>query len=260
VDLKIKGRTALVTGASKGIGRAVARRLALEGCNVVLVARSQNELASAAEAIRAEAGTQVAVLPMDLGVPGAAAAIAAAWPDIDVLVNNAGDIPGGTLEDVSDEMVRASWGVKVFGYMDLCRHYLPRMKQRRDGVILNVIGVAGEMVDAGYVAGCAGNAALIAMTKALGSTSIESGVRVLGINPGPVATDRMMKILHKRAAQSLGDAQRWPELQARLPAGRAADVDEIAAMAALLCSPLSAYTTGTVVNIDGGLSNRHSIA
>jgi NAD(P)-dependent dehydrogenase (short-subunit alcohol dehydrogenase family) len=259
MDLQIKNLTALVTGGSKGIGEAIARRLAMEGCNVVLVARSQAELEAAARRVRAEGGGTVSVLSADLGAPGAIAAVAQAWPHIDILVNNAGDIPGGTLEDLTDAAVRDAWGVKVFGYMDLCRHYLPAMKQRGGGVILNVIGVAGEMVDAGYVAGSAGNAALIAMTKAIGSTSLDAGVRVLGINPGPVATERLTKILRKRAAARLGDAERWRELAARFPGGRAAHADEIAVMAALLCSPLSGYTSGTVVNIDGGLSNRHSI-
>jgi NAD(P)-dependent dehydrogenase (short-subunit alcohol dehydrogenase family) len=259
MDLQIRSRTALVTGGSKGIGEAIAKRLAIEGCNVVLVARSQTELEAAAQRIRAEGGGAVSVLPADLGAPGAIAAIAQAWPHIDILVNNAGDIPGGTIEELTDAAVRDSWGVKVFGYMDLCRHYLPAMKKQGGGVILNVIGVAGEMVDAGYVAGCAGNAALIAMTKAIGSTSIDAGVRVLGINPGPVATERLTKILRKRAGQRLGDAERWRELAAQFPGGRPAHVDEIAAMAALLCSPLSGYTTGAVVNIDGGLSSRHSI-
>ncbi|MBN9429150.1 MAG: SDR family oxidoreductase [Burkholderiales bacterium] len=260
MDLKLTGRKALVTGGSKGIGLAIALRLALEGCEIVLVARSQSELESAAASISAQAGRHAGITALDMGSAAAAERLCRLHPDIDILVNNAGDIPGGSIEQVSAQALRDSWNVKVFGYMDLIREYLPLMRARGHGVILNIIGVAGEMVDAAYVAGSAGNAALIAMTRAVGSTSLEYGVRVLGINPGPVATDRMMRILHKRAAERLGNAERWPELQARFPAGRAADVDEIAATAALLCSPLSGYTSGTVFNIDGGLSSRQSIA
>jgi len=256
MDLGINNRRALVTGGSKGIGFAVARRLALEGCDVVLVARSGDELKLAADGIRTETGRGVDVLPIDLSERGAAANIVAAHPDIDILVNNAGAIPTGTLEEISDQTVRDAWDVKVFGYMDLCRHYLPRMRQRREGVILNIIGVAGEALDTKYIAGSVGNAAPIAFTKALGSTSMNDGIRVVGINPGPVLTERLMGRMKKRAAEQLGDADRWPEIASAMPGGRAAHVDEIAATAALLCSPLSSYTTGAVFNIDGGISNR----
>lgn len=256
MELGIKSRRALVTGGSKGIGFAVARRLAIEGCNLVLVARSGAELNQAADRIRGETGVDVAVLPTDLSNRGAAAHIVAAHPNIDILVNNAGAIPTGTLEEVSDQTMRDAWDVKVFGYMDLCRHYLPRMRERREGVILNIIGVAGEALDTKYIAGSVGNAALIAFTKALGSTSMEDGIRVVGINPGPVLTDRLVSRMQKRALERLGDADRWPEIASAMPGGRPGDVEEVAATAALLCSPLSAYTTGAVFNIDGGISNR----
>ncbi|MFZ1102084.1 MAG: SDR family NAD(P)-dependent oxidoreductase, partial [Hyphomicrobiaceae bacterium] len=112
MELGIKSRRALVTGGSKGIGFAVARRLAIEGCNLVLVARSGAELNQAADRIRGETGVDVAVLPTDLSNRGAAAHIVAAHPNIDILVNNAGAIPTGTLEEVSDQTMRDAWDVK----------------------------------------------------------------------------------------------------------------------------------------------------
>lgn len=260
MNLQLEAKKALITGGGTGIGLAIARRLSLEGCDVVLVSRSADKLESAAEQIRLESNGKVFTMAVDLGDRRAALEISLAHPDLDILVNNAGDIPGGTLDQVTDIQVRDSWDVKVFGYWDLCRHYFPLMRERKGGVILNIIGVAGEMLDAGYLAGSVGNAALIALTKALGSTSIEDEVRVVGINPGPVSTDRFVRVLQKRAAQRLGSADRWRELEKHMPGGRAAHVEEIAATAALLCSPLSSYTSGEVVNIDGGLSHRHSIA
>jgi NAD(P)-dependent dehydrogenase (short-subunit alcohol dehydrogenase family) len=259
MDLGLNGRHALVTGASKGIGYGIARELAREGASVCLVARSADDLAAAASRLREETGMRIDVLAIDLSAPGAADRVVAAQPAIDILVNNAGDIPGGTLEEVDEATWRRGWDLKVFGTINLTRAYLPRMRMCK-GVVLNIIGIAGEMVDAAYIAGSCGNAALVTFTKALGSTSIESGVRVVGINPGPVMTDRQMRILRKRAGGRLGDAERWPELEAKMPGGRSATVDEIAATAALLCSPRSSYTSGAVFNIDGGISQRHSIA
>jgi NAD(P)-dependent dehydrogenase (short-subunit alcohol dehydrogenase family) len=256
MDLEINGKKALLTGSSKGIGYAIAHRLAMEGCNLVLIARSSAELEEAAQKIRQESAREVEILAMDLADRHAARKIVQAHPWVDILVNNAGAIPRGSLEQLSDEVVREAWDVKVYGYIDMCRHYMPIMRKKREGVILNVVGAAGEMNDPNYFAGSVGNAALIALTKTLGSTSIEDGVRVVGVNPGPVLTERTIQSMQKRAADRLGDANRWPEIAARMPSGRAATVDEVAAISALLCSPLSSYTSGSLINIDGGLSNR----
>lgn len=256
MDLQLTGSKVLVTGASRGIGLGIAREFAREGCELVLVARSADRLEQAAEELRAD-GARVETIAMALGVPGAAQALAERCPDIDVLVNNAGAIPGGGLVDVSEQAWREGWDLKVFGYINLARAYLPLLQQRPGGgVIVNIIGAAGEMLDPGYLAGSVGNAALIAFTKALGSTSIERKVRVVGINPGPVATERHEAILRQRAQAQFGDAGRWAELRAGLPHGRAAQVEEVAALAAMLASPRSAYTSGVVVNVDGGLSLR----
>ncbi|RPH63952.1 MAG: SDR family oxidoreductase, partial [Burkholderiales bacterium] len=112
---------------------------------------------------------------------------------------------------------------------------------------------------AGYIAGAAGNAALMAFTRALGGNSAEVGVRVVGVNPGPVATDRLVGLMRKEAATRFGDPERWTELARGFPFGRAATVEEIAATVVLLASDLSSYTTGTIVTIDGGMVNRGSL-
>jgi len=259
MDLGIQGKKALITGGSKGIGFAIAKQLAIEGCDVILVSRSREDLETASSTIQKESGRRVEIFPIDMSGRQAAKKICDAFPAIDILVNNAGAIPRGPIEQLSDTVVRDSWDVKVFGYIDLCRHYLPAMRARQQGVILNIIGAAGEMCDPNYFAGSVGNAALIAMTKTLGSVSIEDGVRVNGINPGPVLTDRLMDSMKKRAIDRFGDASRWAEIASRMPGGRAATVEEVAATAALLCSPLSAYTSGALINIDGGLTNRRPL-
>lgn len=252
MDLLLAGRTALVTGASKGIGAAIARALAAEGVGLVLVARSEAGLEAVAGEIRASANVPVRTHAADLAARGAPAALAEAFPEIDILVNNAGAIPGGDLLSVTEETWRAAWDLKLFGFIDLCRAMYARMQARRSGVILNIIGAHGELPDALYIAGSTANAGLIAFTRSLGQASLDHGVRVLGINPGPVATDRLVGLLRRRAQDTLGDAERWQELTRKLPGGRPARPEEIAATAVFLASPRSSYTSGALLTIDGG--------
>ena len=260
MDLQLSGRTALITGSSKGIGLAVAQWFAREGVNVCLVARSADRLAAEAAAIGKATGVTARTLAADLADAAARERVATAFPDIDILVNNAGAIPGGTIDDVGEPAWRAGWDLKVFGYIGLTRLYLRKMKERRRGVIVNIIGVGGEMLDFGYIAGAAGNAGLMAFTRAIGGTSPEFGVRVIGVNPGPVLTDRIETLNRQRAAALLGDESRWRDSFAKMPFGRPASCDEIAASVVFLASDLSSYTSGTIVTIDGGLAHRGKLA
>ncbi len=133
------------------------------------------------------------------------------------------------------------------------------MKERRRGVIINIIGVGGEKLYAMYIAGAVGNAGLMALTRAIGAVSPDDGVRVVGVNPGPVMTDRIEVLGRKRAARLYGDESRWRESLAKMPFGRPASCDEIAAAVVFLASDLSAYTSGTIVTIDGGLAYRSAL-
>jgi NAD(P)-dependent dehydrogenase (short-subunit alcohol dehydrogenase family) len=256
MDLKLAGRTALITGSSKGIGLAVAQWFAREGVNVCLVARSAEVLEREAAAIGNAAGVTVRTMAADLSDAAARQRVVDGFPDIDILVNNAGAIPGGSIDDVEEPAWRAAWDLKVYGYVGLTRLYLRQMKARRRGVIINVIGVGGEKLDAMYIAGAVGNAGLMAFSRAIGGSSPEFGVRVLGVNPGPVLTDRVEVLGRKRAATLLGDENRWREGFAKMPFGRPATVDEIAATVVFLTSDLCSYMSGTIVTIDGGLAHR----
>jgi NAD(P)-dependent dehydrogenase (short-subunit alcohol dehydrogenase family) len=259
MELGLSGRWALITGASQGIGEGVARAFAEEGCHLHLTARNAANLNRIAAEIRSEFGVGVEVHPMDLTAPGAVEALAGAVGEIDILINNAGVIPGGNLRDIDDAAWRAGWELKVFGYVAMTRLFYARMKQRGQGVIINDIGNAGERYDPDYIAGTTGNAALMAFTRALGGKSLEDGIRVVGVNPGPVDTDRIYKLLKRRAVDWYGDEARWPELLERYPLRRPAKVREIADMMVFLASDRSAYTSGAIITIDGGISSRASI-
>lgn len=259
MDMGLIGRTALITGGSKGIGLSIAEMLAAEGCHLHLVARSQADLEAARAKLRGLADADVQIHAIDLAVRGSAAELASKCPRIDILVNNAGSIPRGTVEEIDEDRWRQAWDLKVFGYINMSREFYRLMKARRSGVIINILGNGGEALDAGYIAGAAGNAALMAFTRALGGQSPKDGVRVIGVNPGPVATDRLVGLMQKEAATRFGDASRWRELEKGFPFQRAATVEEIAATVVLLASDRSSYTTGTVFTIDGGIVNRGSL-
>ncbi|RKJ95165.1 SDR family oxidoreductase [Alicycliphilus denitrificans] len=260
MDMELTGRRVLVTGASQGIGEGLAKAFAAEGCHLALVARSADKLDALAAALRAAHGVRVDVLALDMTRPGAVEDIVAFAGDADVLVNNAGAIPGGNLWDVDAQAWRKGWELKVFGYIDLTRAMYPRMKARGGGVILNNIGNGGQNPDFNYIAGSTGNAALMAFTCALGGRSLEDSIRVVGVNPGPVATERIAKVLRSHAARLLGDEARSGELMAGYPLGRAATVAEVADLFVYLASPRSSYTSGTIVTVDGGITSKRSVA
>jgi 3-oxoacyl-[acyl-carrier protein] reductase len=257
MDLGLRGRRALITGASKGIGLGCAEALAAEGCDLVLVSRTEADLRAAQERLRAAHNLAVEIRALDLSDSRSVDTLATDFPEVDILVNNAGAIPGGTLDGIDEARWRAAWDLKVFGYINMCRRFYALMRGRgRGGVIVNIIGAAGESPDADYIAGSAGNASLMGFTRALGGAAPADGLRVVGINPGPILTDRLETLSRRRAEQTLGDAERWRETMAAMPFGRAGRVEEVAALAAFLASDLSGYTSGTIITVDGGAASR----
>ncbi|HYM72877.1 MAG TPA: SDR family oxidoreductase [Stellaceae bacterium] len=257
MDLGLRGKKALVTGASKGIGRACAEVLAEEGCDVTLVSRTAADLEAARAAIAGKHNVAVRVFALDLSDSRNVDKLAAECPDIDILVNNAGAIPGGNLDAVDEARWRTAWDLKVFGYINMTRRFYAEMRERRRGVIVNVLGAAGENPDFDYIAGSSGNASLMAFTRAMGGAAPRDNLRVMGVNPGPVLTERLITLTKTRAEARLGDANRWQELMQGHAFGRVAKPEEIAWMVAFLASDqVSGYTTGSIVTIDGGGSSR----
>jgi NAD(P)-dependent dehydrogenase (short-subunit alcohol dehydrogenase family) len=258
MELEINGLTALVTGASRGIGFAVARALAREGCHLHLAARTLADLDQARAKILAECKVKVTCHALDLGLSTNMDALAQRCKDVDILVNNAGGIPSGRLTDIDETRWRAAWELKVFGYINLTRAIYREMCARKRGVIVNVIGVAGERLRQDYIAGSTGNAALMAFTSNLGGESVDHQVRVVGVNPGQIETDRLRQRLEKRAQSELGNKSRWLELVEDPPFGRLATPDEVADTVVYLASKRASYISGTIVTVDGGRAVRHA--
>ncbi|MBR0679938.1 SDR family NAD(P)-dependent oxidoreductase [Roseomonas eburnea] len=252
MDMQLAGKRVLVTGGSKGIGLACAAAFAAEGCDVVLAARDGAALAAAADKLRATRQVRVETLAADLSQEAERERLHAAFPDIEILVNNAGAIPSGRLQDIPIARWKQAWDLKVLGYVHLCQLYLPAMEARKAGAIVNIIGMAGRAPRAGYICGGAGNAALIAFTSALGAAAQASGVKVVGINPAVTKTDRMLTQARTNAKLKFGDEERWAEMLTNLPFGRPIEAAEIADLAVFLASPRGTYVNGTVVDVDGG--------
>ena len=259
LELGLAGRSVLITGSSKGIGLACAHGFAAEGCDVHLVSRTAADLEQARADIAGRYQVQVATSALDLSESANVDRLVETVPDVDILVNNAGAIPAGDIDDVDESRWREAWDLKIYGYINMTRAFLARMRARGSGVIINDIGTGGEKLDYNYIAGAAGNASMMAFTRAIGSRSIYSGVRVVGVNPGPVETDRIQTMMRQKAINEFGDESRAQEYYANWPMERFAKPEEVADLIVFLASDRASYISGTVVTIDGGMVNNNSI-
>mgnify|MGYP006227964987 FL=1 len=256
MDLNLRNKTVLITGGSKGIGLACAKEFAAEGCNLHLVSRTKEDLENAKKEIEAEHGVQIMIHVFNLSDSKNVDQLVEHCPKIDILVNNAGAIPAGDIQAVEEDRWRAAWDLKVFGYINMARRYYPLMRDSGGGVIMNIIGLAGVRVDRNYIAGSAGNASIIGFTHAMGAHALDEGMRVLGVCPGAVQTERITTMLKTRAKDEKGDENRWQDYFSGMPLNRPALVEEVADVVVFLCSERASWLTGTTINLDGGAANR----
>ena len=250
MDLGLSGRAALVTGASKGLGRAIALALAGEGMDVAIVARNRDGLEAVKREIEGK-GRRALAHVADLKEPAAAtAAVEAAvkaFGKLDLLVNNAGATKGGDFLNLTDADWTDSFGLKFFTYVRMSRVAWPHLKAARGGIV-NIAGVAGRTGASDFVAVGAVNAALALVTKALADRGVADGVRVNAINPGVTVTN-----LHRRGGMSEENyAAFLTRAKETHPLGRPGQAHEMAAMILFLASEKAAFITGETIAIDGG--------
>lgn len=252
MNLELNGKSVIVTGGSKGIGRAIALAMLAEGANVLACARGADALADLAAAASASAG-RLETLPADLMEPEAIRRVATRCVDafgrVDILVNNAGSARTGEFLELDDQAWLDDWRLKFFGYVRMARAAMLPMERGGGGVIVNIIGAAALNPRRSYMIGGAANAALNHFTKALADEGSRRRVRVVGINPGPILTERLLKM---RGALSGANPAQGDAFSRMTPLGRVGTPEEVADLALFLASPRAAFIHGANITIDGG--------
>jgi len=257
MDLQLAGKKALITGASMGIGKAIALALTAEGCDVALCARDIGRLDQAADEIRKASGRTVFTFAADLTRAADAEAFIkashGALGRIDIMVNNAGSAPGGVIETLSEADWEQALQLKFMGYIRCLRYALPIMVAQGGGRVLNLIGNDGIKESYWEIAPGAANAAGQNMNKALAGQYGRHNISFVAVNPGPVRTERWAGLVDAMARDmKISRAEADKLAPASIPMGRIAEVEECANLVTMLASPLMHMVNGTMIEIDGG--------
>jgi NAD(P)-dependent dehydrogenase (short-subunit alcohol dehydrogenase family) len=252
MDLQLRGKVGIVTGASRGIGRAIAKTLSDEGMRLTLVARSRDQL----EELSASLAQESLIQSADLREPGvstiAVAETIERFGRLDLLVNNAGATKRGDFLSLNDDDWIDGFALKFYGAMRLSRAAWPYL-QACGGSIVNVVGVGGRTGSADFTIGGAVNSALLNLTKALADKGVTCGVRVNAINPGSIVTERLKLRLRTLAdEQGIDEAEAARAMTQASRVARFGEPVEIARAVAFLASPQADYIQGALLDIDGG--------
>ncbi|MDB5654934.1 MAG: fabG 2 [Tardiphaga sp.] len=258
MDLQLKGKCALVTGGSEGIGKAIAMTLAKEGVNVAICARRLEPLEKTAEEIRNAYGVTVVAITADLtkdeDAKNFVEKAAKQLGSLDLMINNAGSAPGGVIETLTEADWEQAMQLKFMGYVRCLRHALPIMVKQGGGRVVNLIGNDGVKPSYWEIAPGAANAAGQNMTMSLAGQYGRHNISFCAVNPGPVRTERWAGLV---TAMSRDMGISYEEADKLAPAsialGRIAEVEEVANLVVMLASPLVQMANGTMIEIDGGL-------
>lgn len=256
MNLGLSGKGAVITGASRGLGAAIAGVLAREGMDVALVARDADRLSTCAAALSKTHGVKAAAISADLGradeVERAAGTAATALASVDVLVNCAGATKRGDFFSLTETDWESGYALKFFSTVRMSRTLWPNLKQSA-GAIINIVGIGGRMPAADFTIGGSVNAALLNFTKALAEVGTRDGVRVNAINPGFFRTDRLahsLRSLREQTGCSAEDAE--ATLLGRLGVRRFGEAEEVGDLVAFMVSRHATYLNGAAVELDGG--------
>jgi len=256
MELGLGGKKAIVTGGSKGLGRAIAAELAAEGCDVAICARHGDEVKEAAEALRSH-GTTVFGDVCDVTKPEDVRSFVSRSVEelggIDVLVNNAGRAHPGTFEALTDRDWQDDLDVKLFSMIRCSREVLPHIRGRGGGRIVNISAVYGKYPDPRFFATSTNRAACLAFTKALSMEVARDGILVNSVNIGFVVTPQW-KNVHQRLGPELSEEEFFAKMAtAEVPLGRFGRDDEVSGIVAFLCGGRATYITGASVDVAGGM-------
>jgi 3-oxoacyl-[acyl-carrier protein] reductase len=251
----LKNKIVIVTGGSKGIGFGIARGFAAQGCSLRLVARDPASLEDAKNTLTSEFNVEVQTMAVNLSEDKNIDSLAPFYEDADILVNSAGAMGRGNLQEINPEKFRDAWEGKVMSTIFLTRRIYPFMKKRpHGGVIINIIGIAADRLNFKSIGTTTANAALAAFTKAMGSESTNDNVRIIGIHPGLIRTPRTEALVNPT---SDADRKAYENLMKNLPYGRMGEASEIANLALFLSSSQASYISGEVISVDGGSRYRY---
>jgi 3-oxoacyl-[acyl-carrier protein] reductase len=258
MDLGLEGKVALVLAASKGLGRASAAALAMEGATVVIGSRNQSELEQTAQAIAEESGSQVIPIPVDVTQMETVEAIVAKtvqeFGRIDILVNNAGGPPFGRFETFDDAQWQAAFELSLLSVVRFSRLVLPYMRQVGGGRIINIISLSVKTPLAGGVLSMSMRMGVVGVAKQLADELGPDNITVNNIASGIILTDRVRETaLKDKLAQGMSQEEAVAAIAQTIPLRRVGQPHELAALVAFLASEQAGYITGTTIQIDGGL-------
>lgn len=254
MDLQLEGKTAIVGGASQGIGLGIARALAAEGARVVISGRREERLKAAADRLRQETGAAILCVAADVrkndDCERVVSAAVAEFGAVDILVNNDGAPPIGTIETFDDTAWEKAFEQNILSVVRMVRQCVPHMRRRGGGSIVNIAAVSAIQPAEGYALSASTWAGILAYAKTLSIELGPSGITVNTILPGFIDTPRLQKVLLQPGD---GEAAARDALRAQNALGRIGSVEDVAALAVLLASPRGSFITGTATQVDGGM-------
>ena len=257
MDVRLDGRTAIITGASKGLGLAMATEFAASGANVAILARNPDTLAAAKATASAHASGRVETFSCDVSkaddIRRTFDGAVAAFGQVDILINNAGQSRAMPSDQITDDIWQEDLDLKLFAAIRLSRLVWPGMKERRWGRIINVLNTGAKAPRANGAPTSVTRAAGMAFMKVLANEGAPHGILVNGMLVGLIDSDQHVR-RHAREGANVSYDDFRAKMGANVPIGRVGKAEEFAAMACFLCSDLAGFTTGAAINMDGGAS------